>query len=125
MTDRPPTFDGVALRGTYYKGKFAVQLARTLVAGDGLYCMREPSNQHDGNAIMISHEGTHIGYAGREYAARIAPWMDAGWLFLCTVQDNYVCGVPTHVHCDLRFTPLGRPQKKVEVEKEKELEDAD
>ncbi len=122
MTDKPPAFEYVPLRGTYYRGNFAIQCARSLMSGDGLIVVREPSNSHDCNAIQVFYEHQCIGYVGREYACDIAPWMDQGWYFMTHVMENYVCGVPTHVHLDMKMIPIDRPNKEATTEQEKVLE---
>ncbi len=42
---------------------------------------REPENEYDDNAVGYTIDGNICGYISRELAVRIAPLIDAGWLF--------------------------------------------
>lgn len=50
----------------------------------GTYALvREPSNQHDPNAVRVSLFGIHdLGYLPKNHAERLAPLMDRGRTFL-------------------------------------------
>lgn len=65
----------VPLRGVQFHGAWFVH---ELELGCRLTLEREPNNPKDRNAIMVLHEGRHLGYVGKEKAARLAPAMDAG-----------------------------------------------
>ncbi len=54
--------------------------------GEALKLVREPSNPHDRNAIAVEiSDGDALGYISRDLAAELAPAMDAGQYFKCTV----------------------------------------
>lgn len=48
---------------------------------------REPENQYDIYAIKVLYENQHIGYIEKDVAAFLAPEMDEGTEFSCTVTD--------------------------------------
>jgi len=131
---KPPTFKGIIVRGMYHRGEWAVAIAKALRSGEYMMVEREPTNPYDGNAIkVLAREDvfdkfTFIGYIGREYAARIAPWMDSGWFFNVSVE-RLMNGYPI-----VKLEPMFPDEKKEEVgveaeldivhKPEKELEDA-
>jgi len=99
LASKPPTFRNVPLKGTYYRGPSAMNVVHNLRVGDGLFLEREPSNPHDRYAIKVIYEEVldtltgriHIGYIAKEKACRIAPYMDAGWMYMAYVQDTKFC----------------------------------
>jgi hypothetical protein len=48
---------------------------------------REPENPFDIYAIKVLYEGQHIGYLEKDVAAFLAPELDEGATFTCTVID--------------------------------------
>lgn len=77
------------LRGLSFRPPEAKAYANTLTEGDPLLIEREPSNQFDPNAIkVLSPEGSiHIGYVAKEIAVELAPMMDEGRFFSCSVES--------------------------------------
>lgn len=50
--------------------------------------VRDRTNTADENAVMVEVQGTHVGFLPREVAAIIAPMIDKGKSFTCTVIDS-------------------------------------
>lgn len=80
-----PKFPDVKCVGMHFRGGDAVALAASLEEGEVLRLERETDNAHDGNAIKVFFESTHIGYVERGQAAWIAPLMDEGGAVTATV----------------------------------------
>lgn len=60
-----------------------------LTPGSPVVPLREPENPADELAVRLeTAEGDHVGYVERRLAARLAPWMDAGWIYTGVVQDH-------------------------------------
>lgn len=93
--DEPPVFEGVPVRGCYhYREKGACAASHALCVGDGVLLEREPHNPYDGSAIAVTtEEGVPLGHIAREVAAEVAPWMDAGWVFVAvkTSRIDLMC----------------------------------
>jgi len=76
-----PVFAGIPCRGCFY-AQNGCAIVDTLVPGESIMVEREPTNPYDSNAIKVLNlDGVWFGYIGREYAAKIAPWMDRGVFF--------------------------------------------
>lgn len=120
--DCPPTFTGIPCRGCFYcRGGCAI--VNSLSKGEPVLVEREPHNRADGNAIRVCHEsGTHFGYIDPRYAAKIAPWMDKGWVFLGWKTGRVMCSTivtlepfksaPAKEKAETRITqiePMDRP----------------
>ena len=59
-----------------------------LKAGDELVLEREPSNEHDPNAVAVrTADGTQVGYLKRIIAAALAPELDRGAAYSAVVSD--------------------------------------
>jgi hypothetical protein len=72
---------GVSLFGAVGRAKY-----RWLVANQPLLLIREPDNPVDENAVMIADVlGNVFGYVARIDAAKIAPSMDKGEIWMCKV----------------------------------------
>ena len=49
---------------------------------------REPFNRADKNAVkLMSTNGFHIGYLNRNITSQMAPVLDSGLKFLCTIKN--------------------------------------
>ena len=60
---------------------FRQDVIKTLTVGDQLVIEREPSNEHDANAVKImTVDGLQVGYLNKDLAAHIAPALDAGFI---------------------------------------------
>lgn len=72
------------VRGARHRGLASLMLYADLERGRGVMLNREPGNAYDGNAIRVLEPEyeAQIGYVAREKAAILAPWMDAGWVYL-------------------------------------------
>lgn len=90
----PPEFRNVALRGSFYRGQFAQEIAKELSSHSHVLLERDPHNPYDRWAIKCLVDlgvlgSIHFAFVGREWACQIAPWMDQGWIFLCTIKKHY------------------------------------
>ena len=80
------TFNTI-LRGASFRPMEAQAAVLNLIPGKELLLVREPENVHDNNAIMVvTHDEIHIGFVAAEHAATLAPLMDEGLQFICTVD---------------------------------------
>lgn len=82
----PLTFPSVRVVGMHFRGADAKEAAANLQPGQSLRLEREEMNEHDGNAIKVYFEDLWLGYLERGQAAWIAPNMDEGMEFDCTVE---------------------------------------
>lgn len=65
---------------------FRQEDVKTLKEGQELILKREPTNQYDSNAIQIlTKEDVMIGFINRRLAEQIAPILDKGKSFKCTI----------------------------------------
>ena len=55
---------------------------------ESLKLVREPTNEHDPNAIGVFNRDVLIGYIPRELAAKLAPRMDNKEKFMCLIVDS-------------------------------------
>jgi hypothetical protein len=81
---------------------------RLLVRGQPIVLQREPSNEHDPNAVVaMTVMLQRCGYIARQQAAIIAPDLDAGVLWLCKVTR-----AANAMHCPevLLWRSRGLPQ---------------
>lgn len=79
------------LKGLSYRSYEAIDRARSIYVGESLILAPE-ENINDSNAIAVyTKDGYHIGYIGREYAARIKKAYD--FINDCTVahKSNTTC----------------------------------
>lgn len=77
------------LRGLSFRPIDAKAYAGTLTEGDPLLIEREPENAFDPNAIKVlsPERSLHIGYVAKEVAVELAPLMDEGRFFVCSVES--------------------------------------
>lgn len=77
------------LRGLSFRPIDAKAYAGTLTEGDSLLIEREPENAFDPNAIKVlsPERSLHIGYVAKEVAVELAPLMDEGRFFSCSVES--------------------------------------
>lgn len=83
------TFNNVQLVGMHFRGQHAKEYAAALQPGDTLLLEREPDNEYDENAIKVltpGDDGFHLAYVNKETAAWLAPEMDEGKTFVCTID---------------------------------------
>jgi len=75
------------LRGADFRPIEAQARVSSLEEGDSLTLLREPGNRFDSNAIMVLDPDSemHLGYVAKEVAAELAPLMDEGEEFVCSV----------------------------------------
>lgn len=78
------------LRGANFRPIEAQALVMQLDEDAPLILQREPDNQFDPNAIQVIEPESemHLGYVAKEVAAELAPLMDEGEDFLCTVGSR-------------------------------------
>lgn len=82
---------GIALAGRPYHSRID-----TGVTGDPLILHREPTNEHDRNAIRVSHHADgSLGFIPRAVSKVLAPMMDMGFEF----QAHLVLGETRHDQC--------------------------
>ena len=90
MTERriPPTRYAL-VKGAFYRSPEIRQYVEMLDAGSPLALVREPENPYDANAIKVQDPDSelHLGYINKEMAELLAPDMDDGWAFTCTVVE--------------------------------------
>lgn len=79
-------FPNVRVVGMHFRGADAKEAAAGLQPEQVLRLEREPDNSFDGNAIKVFFEDLWLGYLEASQAAWIAPNMDEGRAFTCTVQ---------------------------------------
>lgn len=61
--------------GMKYRG--TEKFVRALPSGEVLDLLREPTNQHDPNAVQVWAHGQHVGYIKGTQAVDLARWMDS------------------------------------------------
>lgn len=69
------------------EGVPAKAIVGNMVGGEVLTLEREPDNRFDAYAIKVFFQGQHIGYIEASEAAYIAPDIDDGVEFTCTVVE--------------------------------------
>ena len=93
------TFNTI-LVGMHFRPAEAKELVSAFTGGEELYLEREPENQYDANAIKVNYNLddrlVHIGYIAKEDAIYIAPHMDDGTEFVCTVTGFETRGRNNH-----------------------------
>ena len=76
------------LAGLTYRSQAQQEIFTNQVRDAHLDLVRDRTNTADSNAIMVEVRGTHVGFLPREVAAIIAPMIDKGKSFVCTVIDS-------------------------------------
>lgn len=83
------TFDEIRVVGMHYRERDGIP-AKSIVANFvppvTLVLERDLENKYDEYAIKVMYEGQHIGYIEAVNACYIAPHMDDGETFTCTVE---------------------------------------
>lgn len=106
----------------HYRG--AYPRAGQLLAGEGVVISRNPGNSHDFNAVQVhSADDVMLGHLDAGSSAQLAPFMDAGIVYLATVMEPLSKKVRNGVtmykvgSCLIRCTPLPplKGKKRVEV----------
>ena len=107
----PPTFHSI-IAGVSHRPMDAKIILQKLNLDDHCLIERDPHNQYDRNAVKVYDEGGEymLGFIRKEVAADLAPWMDRGWMFTCTVVD-----IPKQNIVNLRIEPVLPSQQKEEV----------
>lgn len=85
---RAPKFPNVRIVGMHFRGEHAKAWAEAVPVGTELFYEREPENPYDPSAIKIMYNLEHMGYVERGQAAFIAPHLDDGVEYRCTVTDK-------------------------------------
>lgn len=83
-----PSFHDVAVVGMHFReleGVPAKALVGNLIPPAALSIEREPDNAYDEYAIKVFSQGQHIGYVEGKDACFIAPYLDEGAIYTCTV----------------------------------------
>ena len=85
------TYENIPLRGNFFRTPTDRAFAEAMSEGTPFTLLREPENEHDGNAIKVLYESpeltVHLGYVARESAAWIAPELDEGQSSICTLTS--------------------------------------
>jgi hypothetical protein len=78
------------LRGLSFRPIDAKLIVQGFEGGEVLDLERDPENEFDPNAIKViwPATGEFLGFVAKEVAADLAPEMDAGTKFRCTVESN-------------------------------------
>lgn len=66
----------VALVGTKFRGREAIDMLAALPQGEPLTLIREPTNQFDPRCVQIWARGVHIGFIKKEQNKAISAKMD-------------------------------------------------
>lgn len=85
-----PAFQDVRVVGMHFRERDGIP-AKSIVANFvppvSLELEREPTNQYDGFAVKAIYNGQHIGYIEAGCAAFLAPHLDDGVSYTCTVHE--------------------------------------
>lgn len=96
------------LRGVNFRPIEAKAIVNQFEGGESLVLVREPGNQFDPNAIQVLDPETqiHLGYVAKEVAQELAPLMDEGLMFTCTVESNMMKSVVLSIEEDKEVEAL-------------------
>lgn len=87
---KAPIFTDVSVVGMHFRERDGVP-AKAIVANFlppvELTLEREPENAYDSFAVKVLYQGQHIGYIEASSACFLAPWMDEGNTYTCTVDS--------------------------------------
>lgn len=100
---KAPTFPNIAVVGMHFRGQHAKAWAEAVQPGTEIFYEREPENPYDSMAIKVLYNLQHVGYIERNQAAFIAPWIDQGVEYSCTVTGVEQRG--KNIHPLVLFTP--------------------
>lgn len=67
----------VALVGTKYRGREAMEMLASLPVGTALVLKRDPANAHDPQCVEVWARGVHIGFLKKEQNGPVSARMDA------------------------------------------------
>lgn len=90
--EKPMKEFAAPVRGGYYRIKEnpAIEdIILNLTTDQPVTLLREPDNRYDENAIIVMVEAdpaANIGYVGKEFAAEIAPLLDADLSYTATID---------------------------------------
>lgn len=98
---RHPDFNDVAVVGMHFRGADVKALVANFIPPMTLTLVREPDNQYDAFAVKVLHNGIHIGYIEATAACFLAPHMDDGCEYTCTVVDMQARKNNLHPICNL------------------------
>lgn len=102
---RSPSFADVMVVGMHFRQEVnAKAIVESFVPPVELQLEREPENPYDSMAIKVFYNGAHIGYIERGQAAFIAPWMDQGVEYSCTVTE--LCEKKNNLHPLVSLKPV-------------------
>lgn len=107
---KAPTFPNVAVVGMHFRGDHAKAWAESVQPGTEIFYEREPDNPYDSMAIKVLYNFQHVGYIERNQAAFIAPWLDDGVEFSCTVTGVEQRG--RNLHPLVLFTPTAEAEEE-------------
>lgn len=83
MSEKAPTITALIRGPTLFKG--GVRTMAEMLVGDPVGLQREPENPYDGNAVLCLKLDTAFGYIDRDSAAKLALWMDKGWVYTANI----------------------------------------
>ena len=85
-------YSNIPMRGSFFRTPTDRAFVDAMSEGQALTLVREPENEHDGNAIKVTYTDpedasftVHLGYVARETAAWIAPELDEGMASTCVL----------------------------------------
>lgn len=107
---KAPTFPNVAVVGMHFRGQHAIAWAEAIQPGTEIFYEREPENPYDSMAIKVLYNLQHVGYIERNQAAFIAPWIDSGTEFSCTVTGVETRG--KNIHPLALFRPVEEAEEE-------------
>lgn len=85
---KAPPFLDVKVVGMHFREREGIP-AKSIVANFvppvQLDLMREPSNPYDSFAVKVLYQNQHIAYIEASVSCFLAPWMDQGNAYTCTV----------------------------------------
>jgi len=107
VTDQAPTIVA-QIRGPSIFGQSGREAYSFMEAGEPLLLSREPTNPVDSNAVLVTYIDQPVGYVAREWATVLAPWMDAGWIYVGRVEApcSKKRGRMMRTDAEVRCTPL-------------------
>ena len=95
-------FPNVLVVGMHFRGEEAKAAVQNMIPPVTLTLEREPDNRFDQMAIKVLYNNQFIGYIEAKQACFIAPHMDAGTKFTCTVMDLITKNNNLHPVCTIQ-----------------------
>ena len=109
--------DPVNVVAMYHVGLFRKpEVINSIIPGKRIVLRREPSNNHDPNAVQVfldDNPNDQLGYIKRERAARLAPILDRGSQYKCYVQSTYRPRRRFEIVINLTTFPVPRPTPRL------------